>query len=558
MSNPSSVSLLRTRERRGWARRSVRGAVCAALLSAALPALAAGEAQSLEEVRNTVINLLEALVQKGVMTREQAEAMVASAQQKASAAAKARTDNDASESGAVRVTYVPDIVKQEISAQVGADLTDKVTKQVVAQAKEEQWGVPGALPEWIRNVRFYGDVRSRVEGNLYASDNAVNTYLNFNAVNDAGGIGRAGQLGLLNTTEDRTRLVGRLRTGAIVQLGNDFSMDFRLTGGNARTPVSTNQTLGNYGARWDFNVDKAAIIWNPVNASHDREFDLRFGRFGNPFVSINELVWDNDVTFEGLSATYAMDLFGSDAGKMERGLFLTVGAFPLQEVELASDDKWLYGAQLGTEFHIGKSARLRIAGAYFDYDNITGIRNTLDSRVYDYTAPRFLQKGNTLFDIRNDADTTTNLFALAADYKLANVNALLDLDFGRTHVFVGAEYVKNVGWDDAEVASRTGFEVEERTEGYEASVLVGAPSLAAFGDWRAFLIYRYVQRDAVLDAFTDSDFHLGGTDAKGYQLGFDFGLSRAAWLRLRYLSANQIDGPPLGIDVWQLDLNGQF
>ena len=49
------------------------------------------------EVRNTVINLLEALVQKGVMTREQAEAMVAPAQDKATADAKARAAQDAAE-----------------------------------------------------------------------------------------------------------------------------------------------------------------------------------------------------------------------------------------------------------------------------------------------------------------------------------------------------------------------------------------------------------------------------------------------------------------------------
>jgi hypothetical protein len=29
-------------------------------------------------------------------------------------------------------------------------------------------------------------------------------------------------------------------------------------------------------------------------------------------------------------------------------------------------------------------------------------------------------------------------------------------------------------------------------------------------------------------------------------------------LTLRYLSANEIDGPPLGIDVFMLDLNAGF
>jgi hypothetical protein len=259
-----------------------------------------------------------------------------------------------------------------------------------------------------------------------------------------------------------------------------------------------------------------------------------------------------------------MDLFGNDAQKMERGLFLTVGAFPLQEVELSSDDKWLYAAQLGAEFAFGSSTRLRITGAYYDYENITGVFNSLDSTVFDFTAPRFLQKGNTLFDIRNDADTSTNLFALASDYKLANANLQLDIGFGATHVVIGAEYVKNVGWDRADILKRTNGTIvigsvdDERTAGYDVGVMVGQPTFTALWDWRAFLSYRYLERDAVLDAFTDSDFHLGGTDAKGYQLGFDLGLSRGAWLRLRYLSANEIDGPALGIDVWQLDLNGQF
>jgi hypothetical protein len=76
--------------------------------------------------------------------------------------------------------------------------------------------------------------------------------------------------------------------------------------------------------------------------------------------------------------------------------------------------------------------------------------------------------------------------------------------------------------------------------------------------WRAALRYRYLQRDATLDGFTDSDFHLGGTDSEGYVLRGDYVLGRKVYLTLRYLSANEIDGPPLGIDIWQLDLNGRF
>lgn len=549
-------------------------AVGLALATASAGALAQSndEARALEEVRNTVINLLEALVQKGVMTKEQADAMVAAAQNKATADAQARAEQNAVESGAVRVTYVPEIVKQQIRDEVRAELTADVTKDVVAQAKSQQWGVPGALPSWIGDVKLYGDVRSRGEGALYADDNlipgvAAAVIPDYQAINDAGGITRAGDTAILNATEDRYRFVGRVRAGIEAKIGDSFKLDFRLATGNLRSPVSTNQTMGDYGNRWTLGVDRAAVLWNPVNTSNTQEFDLRVGRFGNPFVTVNELVWDNDLAFEGIAATYALDIFGRQSARMERSLFATVGAFPLQEVELSSEDKWLFGGQLGTRIPFGQESALRVAAAYYEYQNITGVRNTPESNVFDYTAPDFLQKGNTLFDIRNSADPSQNLFALAGEYRLVNANLSLDLGFGSTHVVIGADYVKNIGWDNDEVTRRTGVLRNERTEGYEAGVTVGHPVLNSAWDWRVYAFYKYLQRDAVLDAFTDSDFHLGGTDAKGFQVGFDLGLARGVWMRLRYLSADDIednDGVltpvdlPLGIDVLQLDLNGQF
>ena len=68
----------------------------------------------------------------------------------------------------------------------------------------------------------------------------------------------------------------------------------------------------------------------------------------------------------------------------------------------------------------------------------------------------------------------------------------------------------------------------------------------------------YVKRDAVLDAWTDADFHEGGTNTKGYYVWSSFGIAKNTWVRLRYLSANEIDGARYGLDVWQLDLNARF
>ncbi len=62
----------------------------------------------------------------------------------------------------------------------------------------------------------------------------------------------------------------------------------------------------------------------------------------------------------------------------------------------------------------------------------------------------------------------------------------------------------------------------------------------------------------MLDAFTDSDFHLGGTNAKGFMIGGQYAIYKNTWLAARWMSADEITGLPLAIDVFQLDLNAKF
>jgi hypothetical protein len=561
---------------------------------------AASAAPPLTEVRDSVADLLQMMVAKGVITPEQAGNMILQSQARtdrelqasntaapaappaaaapvpmpvatpahaadqtpavamAAPAATAAADEQAARDvarGDVRVTYVPQHVRDEIREQVRAELTPVVVQEVVAQAKAEKWGVPGALPAWVGNVKFSGDVRVRAQLDTFASDNAEFAYLDFVTVNDKGGIGKAGDAALLNTTEDRLRSRVRARVGADVKLTDSFSTGVRLATGNFNDPVSTNQTLAQSGGRYTFGVEQAYVRYE-ARATEDWSWlTTTVGRMANPFHS-TDLLFDSDLTFEGVAATGRIGL-GDRATR--HNAYLTLGAFPLEEVELSADDKWLYASQLGVNWTFDNRSRLRGAVGYYHYDNVVGRRNPLDSTVYDYTAPAWLQKGNALFDIRNDADPATNLFALAADYHL--LNAVLGYEmpvFSGLQLSMFADYVRNLGFDEDEVAARTGFVVAGRTEGYQLEVALGHPRVDRLHAWRAGIRYRYLQRDAVLDAFTDSDFHLGGTDAQGYQLRADYGLGKNVFVSMRYLSANEIDGPPLGIDVLQLDLNAIF
>lgn len=514
--------------------------------------LAADERQSLEELRNTVINLLQALVDQGVITREKAAQMVKSAQDKAAADAAALAKSD---EGAVRVPYVPQIVKDEISKQVAEAVKPGVVADVVKEAKEEKWGVPGALPEWLTRTRVSGTVLLREEGILYSGTNQQNYYLNFNAVNAAGGIAKAGANAFLDVNVNRFRFRGAARLAVESDLTDSIKAGMRLSTGNTSDLVSPTQTLDGT-APYSFGIDNLYLRLDEKTDGKFPWLSAVGGRFNNPWFSPTDLIFHKQLTFNGVALTGRLGL--GDGSAEQSHAFLTLAAMPIQEIALSSRDKWLYGAQLGTRLRFAETQSLRLAVAFYDYKYVEGRRNAPYSNLLDYTAPQFFRTGNSVFDIRNNNDITTNLFALASKFHLANVAATYEMLLGPYSLQVTGDAVKNVGFNQTEILSRTGSAIAPRVKGYQGEISFGHPTVLTAGAWRALIGYRYLQRDAVIDAYTDSDFHFGGTDAKGYYVLADYGLANRLWMRLRYQSATQIDGPTYIVDTAQIDLNTRF
>ncbi|MGO9993430.1 MAG: putative porin [Steroidobacteraceae bacterium] len=524
----------------------------ALVLAPIVSCLAADERQSLEELRNTIVNLLQALVEQGVITKEKAEQMVKSAQEKAAANAALAAKSD---EGAVRVPYVPQIVKDEIAKQVADQVKPGVVADVVKEAKTEKWGVPGALADWLTRTRISGSVTLRGEDVLFSKDNVQDVYLNYYGINTAGGIAKAGLNAFENVDVDRPRLRGRARLAVDSDITDSITTGMRITTGNTSDLVSETQTLDGT-APYAFGLDELYIRLDERNAQRFPWLSMVGGRFLNPYGTPTDLIFHKDLTFEGAAVT---GRFGFGDGSADQShVFFTAGAHPLQEIALSGQDKWLLGAQLGTNLRWGEGQRLRVSGAFFDYFNVTGRLNPPDSTIYNYTAPVFERQGNTYFDISNSTDPTVNLFALASKYRLVNVNATYQLAVGRYTFGATLDAVRNFGYNTADVSANVGIYVPARTKGYQTEVSFGYPEVLTAGAWRGVLGYRYLQRDAVIDAYTDSDFHWGGTDATGYYFVGDLGLASRVWMRLRYLSSNAIDGPKLGIDTLQLDLNTRF
>lgn len=543
------------------------------------PAVRADAATDLLELKNTILNLVDELVSTGVISAERAAEMKSQAALKAreqaaeAAIAAGRAGQaPAAQPGApgsppvVRVPYVPEFVKDEIRAEVREELRQDVTADVVAVARAERWGTPDALPGWVSGLSLSGDFRLRGVG-LFQDESNFLLVPDFQVINEAGGFNAAGADAYLTTQEDVLRGQVRLRLGLTAAINDDWSVVARLATGNDMIPTTRNQNLGTDNRPFDLYLDLAYAQWRLPAAYGPHALTVRGGRLLNPFFG-TELAFDDDLTFDGLTVAYRWNRPDSAFA-----LFGNAGAFSLLPEDASfvdgdSFEKRWFGAQLGADFRFTDELLLTLAAAYYDFDNVVGRRNEPGQSNLDWTAPAFIAKGNTVFNIRNEVDPQAQLFALASEFELVNASFALDYSgFSPVHVILRGDFLRNTGFSEADVSARTGAPVAKRNTAWLTQVEVGNPVVRARGQWRAFAGYRYLERDALLDSFADSDFRAGGTDAEGWLAGLEFGIARNTWIRARWLSADEIDGTiydltgplaPLAIDVLQVDLNAQF
>lgn len=542
--------------------------------------------QELLEMKNTVMNLVDALVEEGIIDPAKADALKERARAQAAVDARQEliAEKQANEN-VVRVPYVPEFVREEIKQEVREGVREDVLADVEAKARDEKWGTPDALPEWVNKFSWYGDFRVRFDYNRFDENNptfsltpgfASGTILNYQAINEARSIGT--QDAFFNFSDDRERLRGRLRLGFDIAASDSVTLGARLATGE--NPVSRNIDLGESWFNQGITLDAAFMAYRVDEGLFGGalgDVTLLGGKFFNPFVS-TELVWDADVNLTGLAATYSNGFhYGDDAvdsAQRTNGWQATFGVFPLSLAETPipddgnSNDKWLIGMQLAMDRRLNDDTMLMLSGAYYNYNNIQGQPTNVagDFRNF-WTAPGFVQKGNTMIGLTPTFVDPVTAFGLATDYRMLNiVGALNFTHFAPYEVDLTAAYVNNLGYDANDIRGNAAripffgpsFDFDRRNQGYELSAYGGHPEVEGFMTWRVGGRYVYLEADATLDAYANSNFQLGGTNYKGWQIDAMLGLSEATFARLRYFSTNEITEVPLGIDVLLLDLQTNF
>ncbi len=517
----------------------------------------ADERESLEQLKATTTNLIDLLVQEGVLPKDKADAMMKKASQDAAEQVKqakakevasgevATAENIVKDEKSVRVQYVPEHVKKE--------MRDEIQKEVMTKLNYKA-GTRLGLPSWIDRIAFNGDMRLRYENDSFSSNNAPVAALN-NTVRNAN---------ISNSTEDRNRFRVRARLGADLEVNDWLKGGLRLTTGTLTDPVSPNQTEEVNKGKYTIGLDRAYLAASPLPW-----LSVKGGRFSNPFFH-TDLVWDPDLALDGIAATFTPKFNDTWSS------FTTVGAFPIEEIQSSevnkAKDKWLYALQTGIKWQAQNRSTAKLGIAYYDYQNVEGKSNPTLLDTFSGTVPAFRQKGNNTFNInalKNAAaipTTTANQIGLASQFELINLTGQIDLlTFDPVHVTLTGDYVKNIGFDENEIFKRTGVRYKEENEGYQMRLDVGhnsfnggASTEVKPNDWQVSLAYKRLEADSVLDAFTDSDFHLGGTDAKGWLVGGNYAIDKNAWVSARYFSADEISGLPLSIDVLLIDFIAKF
>ena len=538
--------------------------VLAACLSVAPLAAHSEEREDLEKLRATVLGLMDALIKSGVLPREKADALMREAEKRATTQLAQSPPPELGADGKkiVRVPYVPEAVKIQMREDIKAE--------VLAQTRAE--GGPGpALTETGSRLHIDGDMRLRAETVRPANSNTpAKDYSTGNPDLTRAPDIWANRNG--DTTERLERTRVRARLGLSFDIAPTVATGLALSTGNVTGPTSTNQTMaqGSGGTPGYFNkytvvLDKAYIKLEPVAG-----VSVSGGRFRNPFMA-TDLVWADDLNFEGL----AVAARGPRVG--ETDTFMTAGWFPLSFGSVGS--RSLMGLQGGLNWQLGsKENRIKLAGALYNYSGIEGVKQTTTDPA---NTPGYLkseygagyrQRGNTLFRINTSPtyDTSTN-WGLASSFRLLDLTASMDVaQFDPMHLIVSGDLVRNLSFDRGRMSERAGVAINDGNgTGYLAKIQLGAPTIAKKDDWNVALSYRHLGSDAVLDAFTNSDFGVGGTNNKGFVIAGSYGLAKNTWVSGRWMSSDTIDSAvpastgtgiktKYSIDTVQVDFNVRY
>lgn len=311
---------------------------------------------------------------------------------------------------------------------------------------------------WADKISLYGDIRYRVE-----------------SIQNQGS----------KVWEDQDRQRVRLRFGFIALPDDYWKVNVRLATGGT-DPVSTNQTLGDSFSRKSIAVDIASLEYKVLF----NNLTLIGGKMVNPFICVgkSQLIWDGDLTPEGIAGNGKLDLWENTS------LVLNGGGFWIAE-NSSTVDPMLYGGQLGFKTEL-EDIKFLIGGSYFEYTpSLNQSTFIAGSGKGNSTV---LAGSNTVF---------ANAFRLTEGFAEIDVPAYYLLNLAPVKLY-------------GQVAKNFGTNVDKDNAAFTTGLMINKTKAAC--DWDLGYYYRWLEKDAVVGGFSDSDFLGGGTNGFGHVVQADY------------------------------------
>ena len=354
-----------------------------------------------------------------------------------------------------------ELARDQKDQQIARQAQQETNEQIAATAKKtEALSTFDQKLAWAAKTQFKGDVRFRQE--TVKNDGVSNT-----------------------GDQDRQRI--RVRLGAYTEINPQVDTGIRIATGNNNDARSTNQSLEGNFSKKDIWLDQGYVDYHPDAI---KNLHLVGGKMPQQWVSMGDIIWDSDISPEGLALTYKYPLGGSTE------LFGSAGHYTLQdnvdgEGKQFRHDLRLYAGQLGARFAITDNLKLTLGGSIYAYDN-------------DEDAATLAVNGNS-------AGEEFKVYEGFGQIDLGGLPMPLSL-YGQIVNNDSASNDQDMGW------------------------LVGAKTkVFGFGvDYN----YRDVQRNAVVGAFTDSDFANGFTGSRGSKLKVNYEIDKNFALGATYFMAD--------------------
>lgn len=282
------------------------------------------------------------------------------------------------------------------------------------------------------NLKLYGDFRFRGE-------------------QDWNSLKRDGSL-----RDDRGRLRYRLRVGFNYQSNQHLTIGARIRSGVGDNRQSPHITLGQ-NENHSIVIDKAFVKFSKNN------FSFWAGKNNFPFWKQNELVWDDDVTPEGLVFSGGNTFIKNTQLKYNLGYFIINS-----KGQNFKDDPSLMGAQLVLET---KASILKITAgtSYLGFDEISDKNDIADNHILDY-------------------DLSISSLSLRFDYI--------------TPISIGIDYIKNLtNYDQDSIITQAGLQ-DEKT-GFVTNLKIG--SIDKKGNFLLAYYYAHIPKYAIVDFLAQDD-----------------------------------------------------